>query len=78
MKKMYVSISNFEDVGRFVNIVDRMKGNVDLVCGRYIIDARSVVGVATLVGGRVLELCMHERQEKEIERQLEQFMCCAA
>lgn len=78
MKRITVSIRKFEEVGRFVNIVDRMTGDVDLKYGRYIVDARSVVGVATLVGVKALELCMHEAQDSRIEEQLQHFVCCAA
>lgn len=77
MKKVTVVIKKFEEVGHFVNIIDRMNGDVDLRCGRYIVDARSVVGVATLAGGRTLELCMHQPQERRIEEQLMPFLCVA-
>ena len=77
MKKIKVRINQFEEVGRFVNIIDRMIGDVDLKCGCYIVDARSVVGVATLAGGRVLELCIHQQQDLVIEQQLLPFTCNA-
>ena len=78
MSKVTVTIRKFEEVGRFVNIIDRMEGHVDLKYGRYVVDARSVVGVATLAGGRILELCMHLPQEEKIVEQLRPFMCSAA
>lgn len=77
MKKITVAIKKFEEVGRFVNIVDRMTGDVDLKYGHYIVDARSVVGVATLVGVKALELCMHLPQEQEVMEQLRYFAAVA-
>lgn len=78
MTKLTVAIKKFEEVGRFVNIVDRMVGDVDLKYGRYIVDARSVVGVATLVGVKALELQIHHPQSSEVEDQMRYFLCDAA
>lgn len=78
MQKITVTIKRFEDVGRFVNIVDRMVGAVDLKYGSYVVDARSVVGVATLVGSKALELCMYQKQNVNVLNQLQHFAFCVA
>lgn len=74
MKTLDIVIEKFEEIGRFVNIMDRMNGRVSLKHGQYTVNARSVVGVASMFGMDSLELCMYEQQSAEVERQLDGFL----
>ena len=48
MKETQVILSNVQDIREFVNIVIMLDYEVDLVQGRYIIDAKSIMGIFSL------------------------------
>ena len=43
--KMRVKLSTPEDIRRFVEIASRYKQDMELVLGRYIVDAKSILGI---------------------------------
>ena len=48
MTKTTVSLQAINDVKEFVNIVMRYDFDIDLVSGRYAIDAKSIMGIFSL------------------------------
>lgn len=48
MKSMTVLLSSINDVKDFVNIVSKYECDIDLVSGRYIVDAKSIMGIFSL------------------------------
>ena len=48
MKKTNIVLSTVQDVRDFVNIVVLIDYEVDLVQGRYVIDAKSIMGIFSL------------------------------
>ena len=48
MKKVTVSLASINDVKSFVNIVSKYDFDVDLISGRYVVDAKSIVGIFSL------------------------------
>ena len=48
MNKTEVVLSNIQDVRDFVNIVVLLEYEVDLAQGRYLIDAKSIMGIFSL------------------------------
>ena len=48
MNKMQIMLSNVQDVREFVNIVIMIDYDVDLAQGRYLIDAKSIMGIFAL------------------------------
>ena len=48
MKKVTVSLASINDVKSFVNIVSKYDFDVDLISGRYVIDAKSIMGIFSL------------------------------
>ena len=43
-----INILNINDVKTFVNIVNNYEFDVDLVSGRYVVDAKSIMGIFSL------------------------------
>ena len=68
-----VRISNIEEACELLKITEQLNGNVDLIYGSYIVDAKSTMGVISLVGDHILQLCIHEEITKEVELQLNTF-----
>ena len=56
MLKTKISLSVINDVKDFVNIVSRQAFDVDLVSGRYAVDAKSIMGIFSLDLSRPIEL----------------------
>ena len=48
MNKTEIMLSNIQDVRDFVNIVVLIDYEVDLAQGRYLIDAKSIMGIFSL------------------------------
>ena len=48
MTKVMVSLQAINDVKEFVNIVMRYDFDIDLVSGRYAVDAKSIMGIFSL------------------------------
>lgn len=48
MISVNISLSTISDVKNFVNIVSKYDFEVDLTSGRYVIDAKSIMGIFSL------------------------------
>ena len=48
MKTVKIRLSSIEAVRNFVEIVRKFKGDIDLSSGRYIVDAKSIMGIFSL------------------------------
>ncbi len=76
MKSIMIRLRSIEDVKKFVNIMAQFKGYFDLVSGRYVVDAKSVMGIFSMDLSKDLELRILEtnEQEKEILDAVEPFI----
>ena len=48
MKKTLITLKNISDIRKFVNAVTMLDYEVDLEQGRYIVDAKSIMGIFAL------------------------------
>ena len=48
MKETQIKLTNIQDIREFVNKVILLEYEVDLVQGRYVIDAKSIMGIFSL------------------------------
>ena len=75
MKSVKVNINSIEKVKSLVNIVAQFEYDVDLISGRYIIDAKSIMGVFSLDLSEPIELIIHSDSDcKDILSLLELFI----
>lgn len=44
----YIKLSTIEDIRKFVEIVTRQEFDIDLSSGRYLVDAKSIMGIFSL------------------------------
>lgn len=56
MQSVYVSLPSPETVQSFVEDITGLEGDFDLVSGRYILDARSLMGIFSLDLSKPIEL----------------------
>ncbi len=48
MKTINILLNSINDVKNFVNIVSKYDFDVDLTSGRYVVDAKSIMGIFSL------------------------------
>ena len=48
MKELTIKLTNVQDIREFVNAVILSDYDVDLIQGRYVIDAKSIMGIFSL------------------------------
>lgn len=70
MLKVKVSLDSIDKVKNFVNDINRFEFDFDLVSGRYIIDAKSIMGIFSLNLAQPIDLTIHS-VEQDNEKVLE-------
>lgn len=59
MKKVFISLNSIDKVKSFVNNIAQFDFDFDLVSGRYVIDAKSIMGIFSLDLSKPIELSIH-------------------
>ncbi|MBR5798776.1 MAG: HPr family phosphocarrier protein [Lachnospiraceae bacterium] len=59
MQSVQVSINTVERVKAFVNDITKFEYDFDLVSGRYVVNAKSIMGIFSLDIGKPIELNIH-------------------
>ncbi len=59
MKTMQISLNSIDKVKKFVNIISTYDNDFDLISGRYVIDAKSIMGIFSLDLSRPIDLTIH-------------------
>lgn len=70
MKEIKVRLKNTDDIKDFNHTVTKIDGDVDLVSGRYIVDAKSIMGIFSLDISKPLTCrinSVHTDEEKAIK-----------
>ena len=66
MKTVDISLNSIEKVKNFVNLINRFDYDFDLVSGRYVIDAKSIMGIFSLDLSKPIALNIYA-DEKNVE-----------
>ena len=69
MKTVKISLNSIDRVRCFVNDINRYDCDFDLVSGRYIIDAKSIMGIFSLDLSKPISLNIHA--DKNLDEILE-------
>jgi len=59
MKTVQISLNSIEKVKSFVNNISKFDNDFDLVSGRYVIDAKSIMGIFSLDLSKAIDLNIH-------------------
>ncbi len=65
MKTVRVCLDSIDKVKGFVNSISRFNTDFDLISGRYVIDAKSIMGIFSLDLSKPIELTIHESDEMD-------------
>ena len=66
--KITVTLNDFIKIKNFSSEVGKFESDIDLVKGRYIIDAKSTIGIFTLDLSAPVDVVIHSNDEDEIRR----------
>lgn len=59
MKTYQVSLNSIGKVKSFVNLISQFDFDLDLISGRYVIDAKSIMGIFSLDLSKPIDLAIH-------------------
>ena len=65
MTSVKISLNSIDKVKNFVNDITRFDSDFDLVSGRYVIDAKSIMGIFSLDLSKPINLNIHSEKEAE-------------
>ena len=73
MKELTIKFDTINDVKAFVNSVSKYDFEVDLVSGRYAVDAKSIMGIFSLDLSKPISLEAHTDDASEFFENIKQF-----
>ncbi len=73
---VFISLNSIEKVKQFVHLISRYDGDFDLTSGRYVIDAKSIMGIFSLDLSKPLKLDIHNDNAAPLLLiTLDEFIC---
>ena len=75
MKTVQISLNSIDKVKSFVNDITKFDCDFDLVSGRYVIDAKSIMGIFSLDLSKPIDLNIHsEDSANDVMETLKPYM----
>ena len=71
MKTVMSSLNSIDKVKSFVNDITKFDYDFDLVSGRYVIDAKSIMGIFSLDLSKPINLHIHAEENADQEKVME-------
>lgn len=65
MTNVKISLNSIDKVKAFTNDLLHFDSDFDLVSGRYVVDAKSIMGIFSLDLSKPIELCIHDDEHAE-------------
>ena len=63
MREIEISLNSIEKVKHFVSITTKFDTEIDLISGRYVIDAKSIMGILSIDLSKPIRLRIHEEND---------------
>jgi len=74
MNTFNIMLNSINDVKNFVNVVNRFDFDVDLTSGRYIVDAKSIMGIFSLDLSKPIKVEIHSDNAEPLVAEMKQFV----
>lgn len=74
MRRFTVHLKSINDVKEFVRIVNDFPYDVDLASGRYIVDAKSIMGIFSLDLAKPIDVEIHNGDSADLQEKLKPFI----
>ncbi len=74
MKTVKISLNSIDKVKSFVNVISQFDSDFDLISGRYVIDAKSIMGIFSLDLAQPIDLTIHSDDDADILKALDAYI----
>ncbi len=74
MAPFNIALSSINDVKNFVNIVNKYDCDIDLTSGRYVVDAKSIMGIFSLDLSKPIQVEIHSNDCAQLVDELKPFV----
>ena len=74
MKTYTIMIKSILDAKNFVNIVNTCDFDIDLESGRYLVDAKSIMGIFSLDLSKPIKMHVYADNLEEFEKKIQYFI----
>lgn len=74
MRAVTIRLTQTGHVQQFVDLVNQFPFDVDMVSGRYTVNAKSLLGVYSLDLSKALQVLIYSDDCEALERELEAFL----
>ncbi len=74
MKSVQIALKMAQNVKEFVNTVQKYSYDIDLRSGRYIVDAKSILGIFSLDLSKPITLEIHSDNCDDLIKELKPFI----
>lgn len=75
MKTFNIMLDSINSVKTFVNIVSKYDFEIDLTSGRYVVDAKSIMGIFSLDLSKPIKVDIHGDNDGVLFEELKGFIC---
>jgi len=74
VKTFNILLKSINDVKDFVNIVNKYDFDIDLTSGRYIVDAKSIMGIFSLDLSKPIKVEVHSDNADDFINEIKAFI----
>ena len=74
MQAVTISLTEVNQVKRFVNLIGQAPFDVDVVSGRYTVNAKSMLGIYSLDLSKPIRVVIYSDDCEELKKNLTEFM----
>lgn len=74
MQAVTISLTEVNQVKRFVNLIGQAPFDVDVVSGRYTVNAKSMLGIYSLDLSKPIQVVIYSDDCEELKKNLTEFM----
>ncbi len=74
MINIKIKLDSIKSVQQFVNAVSKFNGEIDLKSGRYLVDAKSIMGIFSLDLMQPVEMTIHADSADELLNDIKEFI----
>ena len=74
MQAVTISLTEVNQVKRFVNLIGQAPFDVDVVSGRYTVNAKSMLGIYSLDLSKPIQVLIYSDNCEELKKELAEFM----
>lgn len=73
MKVFNIILNSINDVKEFVNIVSKYDFDIDLTSGRYVVDAKSIMGIFSLALNQPIDFTYEGELAAELAKEVQVY-----